>query len=141
MFYLFSNDISVNFDKVAVIKKNSERIVINFNYSIKKDNEIFADYLYIDNYSHSDLAFLEASWFKKQFIKISSVYINKNEISNIKFRNNRIIVNMCMVKSHNFNRNDKTVREITSTFYYEDGLKERYLEILNSLKGYNNGRS
>lgn len=140
MYVNFSNDISVNFDKVAIFKKTQNRLVINFNYSIKKDNEIYADYLYIDNYNDSDLTFLNSVWFKKHFIKIAGAFINKNEISSIKFRDNRILVNVGVIKSHNFNRNGVIVNDATATFYYEDGIKERYLEILNSMRGYN-GRS
>ena len=133
MYFLFSNDVCVNFQKVASIKKTPDRLVINFNYTIKKDNNEYADYIYIDNYVNSDLNIFENVWFKKNFIKISGTFLNKHEISNVKYRNDRIIINLGVGKKHTFKNGDKTVEEVTSTFYYETAPKERFLEILSML--------
>lgn len=134
MYFLFSNDVYVNFEKVASIRKTVDRIVINFNYTIKKDNNEYADYLYIDNYTKTDLNIFENIWFKKNFIKISGTFLNKHEISNVKYRNDRVIVNLGVGKKHSFKNGDTMVDEVTSTFYYENAPKERFLEIMSLLR-------
>lgn len=135
MYYLFSNDVCVNFQKVASIKKTPNRLVINFNYSIKKDNTEYADYLYIDNYNKTDLNIFENPWFKKNYIKIAGTFLNKHEISNIKYKNDKIIINVGVSKQHTFKtETGELINEVTSIFYYENAPKERFLEILSYLK-------
>ena len=63
---------------------------------------MLVDYSYIDNYNDNDIKFLDNPWFKKNFIKITNIYINKNKISSIKYRDNKIIYNLCVSRTHEF---------------------------------------
>lgn len=134
MFYLFSNNVLVNFNEVVCFKRTQNRIIINLSYSIVKNNEEYVEYVYIDNYTDSDLAVLNTKFFKDNFIQVSKVYINKNKISSIKYNNGKIIYNLSVVKSHLFNKNGNTEKVISSVFYYELGDIEKFNSVVYRLK-------
>lgn len=135
-FFRFKNlDCVVNFDNVSSVKKTDNRIIINFNYLIRKNNIDYVDYLYVDDYVYDDLCFANELWFRKNFIKLGNTWLNKSCISNVKLRDNKIIFNMNVVKPHKFVRDNECDNALTSVFYYENGDKARFEEIINELRG------
>lgn len=141
MFYSFSNDTCANFEKVTIVKiekreKNNQsvnRLILNFDYTISKDKD-YVDYLYIDDYKPCDINFLSKKWFTDDFIKISNVYINKRKIANIKYRNGKIIVNVGVVKSHEFVCGEDANKGSTSLYFYEIASKDDYINFLKKIK-------
>lgn len=125
---------AVNLQNVSNINiLNNGRIVFNMNYSIeilyfdkaqrKEKKKFISDYVYWDSYDSTDLAdnidqLKSQQYFKDNFIEqLSNGYINKNEISSIKYAENkhRVIFNLSHpVTFTDFDGEDK----LTSEFVY-----------------------
>ena len=118
----------VNLKNVSNINllPNSNRIIFNLNYNIDINDKLISDYVYWnavskDSYLMNLIALNSNDYFIKNFInQVNNVgYINKNEISSIKFseKKNRVIFNL----SHpvTFTVFDGNSR-ITSEFVYSN---------------------
>ena len=118
----------VNLKNVSNINllPNSNRINFNLNYNIDINDKLISDYVYWnavskDSYLMNLIALNSNDYFIKNFInQVNNVgYINKNEISSIKFseKKNRVIFNL----SHpvTFTVFDGNSR-ITSEFVYSN---------------------
>jgi len=125
-----SKDMIINFENVSSIYNDKERnkIIINFNYSIKLKNKIIPDYLYI-NYETSEeeknildkIQLITNSWIKNR-----DRFVNPKMISSIKFddKRNRIIVNLNYTISAKDNEGNMI---LTSDFSYIDfEIKDLY---------------
>lgn len=134
MFYLFSNNILVNFDEVISIKKTPNRFIINLNCSIVRNNETTADYVYIDSYTESDLKLFNCKFFKDNFIQVAGIYLNRNKISSVKFCGDKIIYNLTVSKTHIFNKDGKSERVDSCIFYYERADIEKFNAVAAKLK-------
>lgn len=136
------NDILVNLKNVSNINilKRSNRIVFNMNYTIEivkgNDQKYISDYVYWDCATDQELidnikTITESNYFKN-FIVINNSFINKNEISTVKYDkyNTRIIFNL----SHPVTFKNKYHEHcLTSEFVYVTGTSEQYDEILLNL--------
>lgn len=105
---IWANDVLVNLKNVSNINiLDSLRVVFNMNYTISMintyDKKLISDYVYWDaedeHELEDNLEFLKSNQFMKEnFIYLDNhfVYINKNEISSVKFldHRNRIIFNL-----------------------------------------------
>jgi len=115
----------VNVSNINIVTKQ-KRVVFNMNYSIEILDygrmKTISDYSYLDARDNDDFDLILSSIMNNQyiidnFISHDNGYINKNEISSIKFsdKKNRIIVNLSHpVSFTDYNNNDK----ITSEFVY-----------------------
>lgn len=124
--YLSTNDRLINLQNVSNINvlTNSYRIIFNFNYGIDMGKKTISDYVYWDaidvhNFNYN-LSVLNANkYFIDNYLDQinGNGYINKNEISSIKFseKKNRVIFNLShSITFTDFYGNDK----ITSEFVY-----------------------
>ena len=134
--FLQTTDRIINLQNVSNINilKDSNRIIFNMNYNIeithfdrvtrKEKTKFISDYVYWDAYNNEEMQLnlkelQDIKYFKDNFIKQSADhgFINKNEISSIKFadKKNRIIFNL----SHPVTFTDFDGKEkITSEFVY-----------------------
>lgn len=125
-----SKDMIINFENVSSIYNDKERnkIIINFNYSIKLKNKIIPDYLYI-NYETVEeeknildkIQLITNNWIKNR-----DRFVNPKMISSIKFddKRNRIIVNLNYTISAKDNEGNMI---LTSDFSYIDfEIKDLY---------------
>lgn len=134
--FLQTTDRIINLQNVSNINilKESNRIIFNMNYNIeiayfdkvqrKEKSKFISDYVYWDAYSYNDMianlkALQTLDYFKDNFIEQTpgNGFINKNEISSIKFseKKNRVIFNL----SHPVTFTDFDGKEkITSEFVY-----------------------
>ena len=125
-----SKDMIINFENVSSIYNDKERnkIIINFNYSIKLKNKIIPDYLYI-NYETSEeeknildkIQLITNNWIKNR-----DRFVNPKMVSSIKFddKRNRIIVNLNYTISAKDNEGNMI---LTSDFSYIDfEIKDLY---------------
>lgn len=118
----------VNLKNVSNINllPNSNRIIFNLNYNIDINDKLISDYVYWnavskDSYLMNLIALNSNDYFIKNFInQVNNVgYINKNEISSIKFseKKNRVIFNLSHpVTFTDFDGNSR----ITSEFVYSN---------------------
>lgn len=127
----------VNLKNVSNINiiKNRNRIVFNFNYSIQifanNQEKQISDYLYADFESVEELnkaisSIIKTSYFKENFITHKNMMVNQNEISTIKFEEDklRIIFNL----SHNVSFYAGNQKKITSEFVYINARTEEEFE-------------
>lgn len=134
--FLQTNDRIINLQNVSNINilKDTNRIIFNMNYNIeityfdkvnrKEKNKFISDYVYWDANSYNDmmanLKMLQSmKYFADAFIEqtAGNGYINKNEISSVKFseKKYRVIFNL----SHPITFTDFDGKEkITSEFVY-----------------------
>jgi len=134
--FLQTNDRIINLQNVSNINvlKDGNRIIFNMNYNIeivyfdkvqrKEKSKFISDYVYWDSNTHDDMLknlkqLEELKFFKDNFIKqsVNAGFINKNEISSVKFSDKkyRVIFNL----SHPITFTDFDGREkITSEFVY-----------------------
>ena len=132
--FLKTNDRLINLKNVSNInilkdfKKGKFRIIFNMNYNIEilngNHSKFISDYVYWDSIDKQDLeqniAHLNANkYFNQNFISHadSTGFVNKNEISSVKFseKKHRVIFNL----SHPVTFKDFDGREkITSEFVY-----------------------
>lgn len=128
--FLQTNDRLINLKNVSNINilDNSNRIIFNMNYNIemqgKDGTKFISDYVYWDAISYDDflqnIDHLQANpYFEDNFINQYNEegYINKHEISSIKFseKKNRVIFNLSHpITFRDYNGDSK----ITSEFVY-----------------------
>lgn len=130
--FLKTNDRVINLKNVSNINilRDRNRIVFNLNYNIEISTDFdsfgkfISDYVYWDSISGVDLELnlghlVQNQYFKDNFLKQANGegYINKNEISSIKFseKKHRVIFNL----SHPVTFKDYDGNErITSEFVY-----------------------
>lgn len=134
--FLQTTDRVINLQNVSNINilKDSNRIIFNMNYNIeisyfdkvskREKNKFISDYVYWDAYAHNDMmanlkSLQTSKYFKEHFIQqtAGNGFINKNEISSVKFAENkrRVIFNL----SHPVTFTDFDGKEkITSEFVY-----------------------
>lgn len=143
--FLQTNERLINLKNVSninVVKDTNKkrfRIVFNLNYNIQIGHGSYAkfisDYVYWDSYNEADMIhnlihLNENEFFKANFIdQINGEgYINKNEISSVKFseKKNRVIFNLSHpVTFTDYHGADK----ITSEFVYVNcGSSDQYEE-------------
>lgn len=149
--FLQTNDRIVNLQNVSNINilEDRNRIIFNLNYNIEISSygkpKLISDYVYWDSSNHVDFSNNLLSLTQNEFFIENYIYqingngfINKNEISSVKFsdKKNRIIFNLSHpVTFKDFEGNDK----ITSEFVYVNckdyaGFKEYKAYIENTLK-------
>ena len=146
--FLQTNDRIINLQNVSNINilKDRNRIVFNMNYNIEistnyGDKKYISDYVYWDARDIREVEkYLEKlnviDYFNENFINQidGNGYINKNEISSVKFsdRKNRVIFNLSHpVTFKDFDGNDK----ITSEFVYVNcNNSTQYEKYLNYVK-------
>lgn len=154
--FLNTNDRIINLKNVSninIIKDNNKgsyRIVFNMNYNIEigtnYSSKFISDYVYWDGINEDDLTrniihLNENEYFKNNFINQvqGEGYINKNEISSIKFseKKHRVIFNLSHpVTFKDFDGNER----ITSEFVYVNcndfGIYKEYVNYIQTeLKG------
>jgi hypothetical protein len=140
--FLKTNDKIINLKNVSNINILEKRIIFNMNYSIEIfKNKFISDYVYWDALNLDDLdenlkkLFLN-DYFNKNFFKKldGKGFINKNEISSIKFdkNKNRVIFNL----SHPVTFKDsKSIEKLTSEFVYVNcNTIDKYNLYINNIK-------
>lgn len=157
--FLKTNDRLINLKNVSNINIVKEydrsrfRIIFNMNYNIEIQNyrqsKMISDYVYWDGIDEDDLLHniihLNGNkYFQDNFIKQleGEGYINKNEISSVKFseKKHRVIFNLSHpVTFTDFDGNDK----ITSEFVYVNcndyTQYKEYVQYIQEQIGENNG--
>lgn len=137
----------LNLKNVSNINVSTERnrIIFNLNFNIeipqKNTNKKISAYVYWDGDNLEDLsnnikALEENEYFKNNFIKqLNSGFINKNEISSVKFlyEKKRVIFNLSH-PAHFYDSSDK--EKMTSEFVYvnckSDDVYNDYAEYVKS---------
>ena len=129
--FIKNNDRIINLQNVSNINivTRDQRIVFNLNYGIEIEKrgktKVISDYVYLDTRSTDDFNNAKDEvqfndYVEKHFIKHRNGYINKNEISSVKFsdKKNRVIFNL----SHSITFTDYNTQEdrLTSEFVYVD---------------------
>lgn len=114
----FSNGVMVNLENVSSVKFLDNRIVLNMNYCIVKQNNVIPDYVYIDDYTEEDESALRNY---ENFIKVSkNVLVNKESISNVKKVNDGVIINLAHPHSYNLTKNNKVVNAVIADYIHAD---------------------
>lgn len=114
----FSNGVMVNLEKVSSVKFLDNRIVLNMNYCIVKQNNVIPDYVYIDDYTEEDENTLRNY---ENFIRASkNVLVNKESISNIKKVSDEVIINLAHPHTYNLVKNNKGVRSVIAEYIRAD---------------------
>ncbi len=76
---------------------DENRVVFNLDYSIVRNGNALADYIYVNDYTKEDLKFLNLEYFKENFIEYEpNGFINKNCIVSAKYNHEKqcIIFNL-----------------------------------------------
>jgi hypothetical protein len=114
----FSNGVMVNLEKVSSVKFLDNRIVLNMNYCIVKQNNVIPDYVYIDNYTEEDENTLRNY---ERFIVVSKhILLNRECISNVKKVNDEVIINLTHPHTYNLVKNNKGVRSVIAEYIRAD---------------------
>jgi len=140
--FLKTNDRLVNLKNVSNINilrsENKHRIIFNMNYNIEiYQHKQISDYVYWDSIDANDLeqniGYLKLNkYFSDNFIKQINEkgFINKNEISSVKFsdKKNRVIFNLSHPVSFKDHK-DQDIYKLTSEFVYVNcGTDSKYTE-------------
>lgn len=140
--FLKTKDIIVNLENVSNINiiKNQRRIVFNMNYNIQincgphGEGKFISDYVYWNansdkEFSDNLIKLNENDFFIREFIHKPKKdgYINVNEISSIKFIENRFRVIFNLSHPVTFADRDKN-KKITSEFVYVDSDNDAEFE-------------
>lgn len=140
--YINVNGILINLKNVSNINilRKSKRIVFNMNYTVEilrqGKSKLISDYVYWDCSTEQELInnikAITSNPYFKNFLVIDSSYINKNEISTVKYDkyNTRLIFNLSHPVTFKNKQGDNC---LTSEFVYVTCDETKYKEILNTL--------
>lgn len=122
-FVKFSNGVYVNLENVSSVKIINERLILNMNYCILKHGNTIPDYIYVNNFTESDVRLITDN--TNLFVMANNnVFVNRNSIASVKVENDKVIINLAHPHSYNLTKKTpdgvKVTKSIIAEYVYSD---------------------